>query len=436
MMSVPHKKPEGGPTATLILDGQEYTLPVIAGTTGDRVIDISNLRQLTGGVTTFDPAFANTASCRSAISWIDGEEGVLTYRGLPIETLAKERVSFVETAWLLIFGHLPTEAQRDDFRNRLTEYSALHRSMNLHFNAFPPNGHPMAIMSSMINAMSTHDRPRITDEESFTDAAAKLMSKVRTIAAASYKASIGEPAIYPRYDLKYVENFMHMMFSLPYRACEPDPVAARALNLFFVLHADHGQNCSTSTVRMVGSSGANLFTSCSAGVCALWGDRHGGANVNAVLALQRIRDSGLIPRQYLAKAKDSGERISGFGHRVYRNWDPRARIFRSVVGPLLDTMHKPDPLLDVAMELEEAVLADDYFIERRLYPNVDFYSGIVLRALGIPLNMFTVMFAIGRMAGWIAHWKEVFEDPTTRISRPRELYDGPVSTPWVPRGER
>lgn len=297
-------------------------MPVIAGTTGDRVIDISNLRQLTGGVTTFDPAFANTASCRSAISWIDGEEGVLTYRGLPIETLAKERVSFVETAWLLIFGHLPTEAQRDDFRNRLTEYSALHRSMNLHFNAFPPNGHPMAIMSSMINAMSTHDRPRITDEESFTDAAAKLMSKVRTIAAASYKASIGEPAIYPRYDLKYVENFMHMMFSLPYRAYEPDPVAARALNLFFVLHADHGQNCSTSTVRMVGSSGANLFTSCSAGVCALWGDRHGGANVNAVLALQRIRNSGLTPRQYLAKAKDSGERISGFGHRVYRNWDP------------------------------------------------------------------------------------------------------------------
>lgn len=306
MMSVPNKKPEGGPTATLILDSQEYTLPVIAGTTGDRVIDISNLRQLTGGVTTFDPAFANTASCRSAISWIDGEEGVLTYRGLPIETLAKERVSFVETAWLLIFGHLPTEAQRDDFRNRLTEYSALHRSMNLHFNAFPPNGHPMAIMSSMINAMSTHDRPRITDEESFTDAAAKLMSKVRTIAAASYKASIGEPAIYPRYDLKYVENFMHMMFSLPYRAYEPDPVAARALNLFFVLHADHGQNCSTSTVRMVGSSGANLFTSCSAGVCALWGDRHGGANVNAVLALQRIRNSGLTPRQYLAKAKDSG----------------------------------------------------------------------------------------------------------------------------------
>ena len=237
-MSVPNQKPKGEATATLILDGQEYTLPVITGTTGDRVIDISNLRQLTGGVTTFDPAFANTASCRSAISWIDGEAGVLTYRGLPIEALAQERVSFVETAWLLIFGHLPTEAQRDDFRNRLTEYSALHRSMNLHFNAFPPNGHPMAIMSSMINAMSTHDRPRITDEESFTDAAAKLMSKVRTIAAASYKASIGEPAIYPRYDLKYVENFMHMMFSLPYRDYEPDPVAARALNLFFVLHAD------------------------------------------------------------------------------------------------------------------------------------------------------------------------------------------------------
>ena len=336
------QKPSQRGTATLILDGQEYSLPVLIGTTGDRVIDISDLRQMTGDVTTFDPAFANTASCRSAISWIDGEEGVLTYRGLPIETFAEEKVSFVETAWLLIFGELPTEAQRDDFRNRLTEYSALHRSMDLHFNAFPPNGHPMAIMSSMINAMSTHDRPRITDEESFTDAAAKLMSKVRTIAAASYKASIGEPAIYPRYDLKYVENFMHMMFSLPYRDYEPDPIAARALNLFFVLHAEHGQNCSTSTVRMVGSSGANLFTSCSAGVCALWGDRHGGANVNAVRALQRIHDSGLSSRQYLAKAKDSGERISGFGHRVYRNWDPRAKILRGVVCCLLYTSDAAD----------------------------------------------------------------------------------------------
>lgn len=423
-------------TCTLTLDGHDYTLPVRTGSTGDRVIDISGLRAATGGVTTFDPSFANTSACESSISWIDGENGKLTYRGIPIETLAGEKVSFVETAWLLIFGSLPTKAEREHFTELLTEYSSLHRSMDLHFNAFPPNGHPMAIMSSMINAMSTHDRPKITDDLSFTESAAKLLSKVRTIAAASYKASIGEPAIYPRYDLKYVENFMHMMFSLPYRPFEADPIVARALNLFFVLHADHGQNCSTSTVRMVASSGANLFTSCSAGVCALWGPRHGGANVDAVLALQKIRDSGLTPRQYVARAKDNGERISGFGHRIYRNWDPRARILRGACEQLLDSLNRSDPLLDIARELEEAVLADDYFVERRLFPNVDFYSGIVLRALNIPLNMFTVMFAIGRMPGWIAHWREVKSDPKGKIARPRDLYVGPDSTPWVPRSQR
>lgn len=423
-------------TCTLTLDGHEYTLPVRTGSTGDRVIDISGLRAATGGVTTFDPSFANTSSCESSISWIDGENGRLTYRGIPIETLASEKVSFVEVAWLLIFGSLPTKAEREHFTELLTEYSSLHRSMDLHFNAFPPNGHPMAIMSSMINAMSTHDRPKITDEMSFTDSAAKLLSKVRTIAAASYKASIGEPAIYPRYDLKYVENFMHMMFSLPYRPFEADPIVARALNLFFVLHADHGQNCSTSTVRMVASSGANLFTSCSAGVCALWGPRHGGANVDAVQALQKIKDSGLTPRQYVARAKDNGERISGFGHRIYRNWDPRARILRGTCSQLLDSLNRTDPLLDIARELEDAVLSDDYFVERRLFPNVDFYSGIVLRALSIPLNMFTVMFAIGRMPGWIAHWREATSDPKGKIARPRDLYVGPDKTAWVPRSQR
>ncbi|MDN6556420.1 MAG: citrate synthase [Acidipropionibacterium acidipropionici] len=426
----------GDETCTLTLDGHEYTLPVRTGSTGDRVIDISGLRAATGGVTTFDPSFANTSSCESSISWIDGENGRLTYRGIPIETLASEKVSFVEVAWLLIFGSLPTKAEREHFTELLTEYSSLHRSMDLHFNAFPPNGHPMAIMSSMINAMSTHDRPKITDEMSFTDSAAKLLSKVRTIAAASYKASIGEPAIYPRYDLKYVENFMHMMFSLPYRPFEADPIVARALNLFFVLHADHGQNCSTSTVRMVASSGANLFTSCSAGVCALWGPRHGGANVDAVQALQKIKDSGLTPRQYVARAKDNGERISGFGHRIYRNWDPRARILRGTCSQLLDSLNRTDPLLDIARELEDAVLSDDYFVERRLFPNVDFYSGIVLRALSIPLNMFTVMFAIGRMPGWIAHWREATSDPKGKIARPRDLYVGPDNTAWVPRSQR
>lgn len=425
-----------GETCTLTLEGKEYTLPVLTGSTGKRSIDISTLREVTGGVTTFDPSFANTASCGSEISWIDGENGELTYRGIPIETLAREKVSFLETAWLLIFGKLPTAAESTRFGELLAEYSALHRSMALHFNAFPPNGHPMAIMSSMINAMSTHDRPRVTDEESFTESAAKLLSKVRTIAAASYKASIGEPNIYPRFDLRYVENFLHMMFSLPYKKYETDPVVADALNLFFVLHADHGQNCSTSTVRMVASSGANLFTSCAAGVCALWGPRHGGANVNAVKGLQRIAESGLTPAQYVARVKDNKERIPGFGHRIYRNWDPRAKILRSSCDRLLDSLNRTDPLLDIARQLEQAVLADDYFIERRLYPNVDFYSGIVLRALNIPLNMFTVMFSIGRMAGWIAQWKEVHDDPRGRIDRPRQLYRGPASTPWVPIEER
>ncbi|VEI02864.1 Citrate synthase 1 [Acidipropionibacterium jensenii] len=425
-----------GQTCTLTLDGKEYTLPVLTGTTGARSIDISGLRAATGGVTTFDPSFANTASCSSAISSIDGENGVLTYRGIPIETFATEHISFTETAWLLIFGKLPTTAEIERFGALLTKYSALHRSMDLHFNAFPPNGHPMAIMSSMINAMSTHDRPRITDDESFIESAAKLLSKVRTIAAASYKASIGEPAIYPRFDLRYVENFLHMMFSLPYEPFEADPVVAEALNLFLVLHADHGQNCSTSTVRMVGSSGANLFTSCAAGVCALWGPRHGGANANAVKGLERIHESGLTPRQYVAKVKDERQRIPGFGHRIYRNWDPRAKILRRACDQLLDTLNRTDPLLDIARELEQVVLADDYFVERRLFPNVDFYSGIVLRALNIPLNMFTVMFSIGRTAGWIAQWKEVHDDPRGRIDRPRQLYRGAAHTEWTPPEDR
>jgi len=425
-----------GETCTLTLEGKEYVFPVLVGTTGKKTIDISGLRESSGGITTFDPSFANTASCSSAISWIDGEKGELTYRGIPIETIAEKKMSFTETAWLLIFGKLPTEAENENFGGLLAEYSALHRSMELHFNAFPPNGHPMAIMSSMINAMSTHDRPRITDEESFTESAAKLLSKVRTIAAASYKASVGEPNIYPRHDLKYVENFLHMMFSLPYRKFETDPVISDALNLFFVLHADHGQNCSTSTVRMVASSGANLFTSCAAGVCALWGPRHGGANVNAVKGLEDIADSGLTPKQYVARVKDNKGRIPGFGHRIYRNWDPRAKILRATCNELLDKLNRTDPLLDIAQDLEQVVLDDDYFIERRLYPNVDFYSGIVLRALNIPLNMFTVMFSIGRMAGWIAQWKEVHDDPKGRIDRPRQLYRGPALTPWIPIEER
>ena len=360
-------------TATLTIDGVVHELPIVTGTMGERAIDISRLRASTGLIT-LDDGYGNTGSCRSAITFIDGDKGILRYRGIPIEQLAENGSSFVETAWLVIFGSLPTQAERDHFSELLTASSALHPDMAKHFDAFPESGHPMAIMNSMINAMSTHTRPRITDDESFLRAAAHLMSKVRTIAAASYKSYRGEPIVYPRNDLKYVENLLHMMFSLPYNNYEASPEVARALNLFFVLHADHEQNCSTSTVRMVASSQANLYTACSAGVAALWGPRHGGANMAAVQMLQQIHDSGMSTDTYVAQVKDrqAGIRLMGFGHRVYRNFDPRSRILRTAVVDLLDSMDIHDPLLDIAMELEDVALNDPYFIERKLYPNVDF----------------------------------------------------------------
>ncbi|MEL4503432.1 citrate synthase [Luteococcus sp. H138] len=424
-------------TAQLIIDGKTYDLPVITGSMGEQAIDITRLRAETGLIT-LDDGYANTGACQSAISYIDGDQGILRYRGVPIEELAQHKSSFVETAWLVIFGKLPTQAERDHFTELLTKYSALHPDMSKHFDAFPESGHPMAIMNSMINAMSTHTRPRITDDDSFLSAAAHLMSKVRTIAAASYKSYKGEPLIYPRHDLKYVENLLHMMFSLPYKNYEPSPEVQRALNLFFVLHADHEQNCSTSTVRMVASSQANLYTACSAGVAALWGPRHGGANMATVQMLQKIKDSGMSTDEFVAQVKDksSGIRLMGFGHRVYRNFDPRSRILKSAVHELLEAQGTHDPLLDIALELEDVALNDPYFVERKLYPNVDFYSGIMLRAIGIPLNMYTVMFAIGRMPGWIANWKEVNEDPSGRIYRPRQVYVGPDQVKWVPRHQR
>ncbi|MDN5563966.1 MULTISPECIES: citrate synthase [Luteococcus] len=424
-------------TATLTIDGKTYELPVVTGTMGERALDISKLRATTGLIT-LDDGYGNTGSCSSAISFIDGERGILRYRGIPIEQLAAGKSSFVETAWLVIFGKLPTQAERDHFSELLSESSALHPDMSKHFEAFHESGHPMAIMNSMINAMSTHTRPRITDGESFLHATAHLMSKVRTIAAASYKTHKGEPLIYPRHDLKYVENLQHMMFSLPYRNYESTPEVQRALNLFFVLHADHEQNCSTSTVRMVASSQANLYTACSAGVAALWGPRHGGANMAAVQMLQQIHRSGMSTAEYVAQVKDksTGIKLQGFGHRVYRNFDPRSRILKTAVDELLQAQGVHDPLLDIALELEDVALNDPYFVERKLYPNVDFYSGILLRAVGIPLNMYTVMFAIGRMPGWIANWKEATEDPAGRIYRPRQVYVGPDEVEWVPRDQR
>ncbi len=424
-------------TAKLVIDGVEHELPVVVSTTGERHLDISQLRAQTG-LTTLDTSFANTASCRSAITYIDGEQGLLRYRGIPIEELAKNKISFIETAWLLIYGQLPDEEERTRFSELFTHHAALHHDMNKHFDAFPANGHPMAIMSSMINAMSTHYRPRVTDEESFQLAATRLMSRVRTIAAASYKSSIGEPLIYPRPDLDYVRNLLHMMFSVPYDDHDPSPEAARALNLFFVLHADHEQNCSTSTVRMVASGQANMYAAASAGVSALWGPLHGGANVEVVQMLERMRRDGTSAQHMLAQVKDkkSGAKLMGFGHRVYRNFDPRAKLLKNAADELLESMQVNDPTLPLAMELEQAALADDYFVERKLYPNVDFYSGIILRALGIPLNMFTVMFAIGRTPGWIAHWKEVRDDSTQRIQRPRQVYTGVPEARFVPRADR
>ncbi len=425
-------------TCRIELDGTSHEFPVVRGTEDDKAIDISALRDRTGYIT-LDDGYGNTGSCRSAITYIDGDNGILRYRGIPIEQLA-ENSSFVETAWLVIFGRLPTVEDRERFSALLTEHSMLHHSMRKHFEGFPPNAHPMAILSAMINALSCHepDIMEIEDDSTLEIAAARLMSKVRTIAAASYKSSIGVPLIYPRMDLKYVENFLHMMFSVPYREYEPVPEVARALNLFLVLHADHEQNCSTSTVRMVASSEANMFASCSAGVCALWGPLHGGANVAVIEMLEFIRRSGMNVQEYVdrVKNKDARLRLMGFGHRVYKNFDPRSKILKQAADDMLETLNINDPLLDIALKLEEIALSDPYFIERKLYPNVDFYSGIILRAIGLPLNMFTVMFAIGRMPGWIANWKEIHDDPKGRIYRPRQIYIGERQHDWTPREDR
>ncbi len=427
-----------GDTAKLELDGTIYELPVVTGSTGEKAIDISQLRNQSGYIT-LDEGYANTGSCRSAITYIDGEKGQLSYRGIPIETLA-ERSTFIETAWLVIFGRLPTEIEREHFSEMLSENAALHTQMRAHFAAFAEQANPMAILSAMINAISTHDRPKIDPDDDVTleRYAANLMSKVRTIAAGSYKTSIGEPLIYPRRDLLYTQNFLHMMFSLPYQEFEPKPEAVHALNLFWLLHADHEQNCSTSTVRMVASGEANLYASCSAGVVALWGGRHGGANVATVQMLQRMRREGLSPREFLAQVKDkkSNIRLSGFGHRIYKSYDPRAKLLEKAATDLLAATANNDPLLPLAQELAQEALNDDYFRERSLYPNVDFYSGVILRAVGIPLNMFTVMFAIGRMPGWIANWRELNNDPTGRIYRPRQLYTGPTTTKWREYADR
>jgi citrate synthase len=424
--------------AILKVGDKTWELPLRYGTEGEVAIDISKLRSQTGMIT-LDDSYGNTGSCESAITFIDGDNGILRYRGYPIEQLA-DHSTFVETAYLLIFGELPKQPVLLEFRRLLSEHEFIHEDMRNHFEGFPPNAHPMAILSAMINAMGAYQPAILQPEEEarFLEGAARIMSKVRTIAAASYKKSLGQPMIYPRYDLQYVPNFLHMMFSKPYQPYEPLPEVVSAIRQILILHADHEQNCSTSTVRMVGSSQANLYASVAAGVCALWGPLHGGANQAAVQMLAQIHESGEKPEAIIAKVKDktSKIRLMGFGHRVYKSYDPRAKILKKACDVMLEKLGIRDPLLEIAKKLEEAALKDPYFVERNLYPNVDFYSGIIMRAIGIPVNMFPVMFAIGRMPGWIAHWREGFLNPISRIHRPRQLYMGATTRNYVPLVDR
>ncbi len=412
-------------TAKIILDGKTYEYPVVVGSEGEKAIDIKKLRADSGYIT-IDEGYGNTGSCQSDITFIDGDKGILRHRGYAIEDLSAN-ATFVQTAWLLMFGELPDDAQRKKFSDLLTEHAPLHEDLMSHFDGFPRGAPPMAILSSMINAVACYhpDILHIENEDQFLVSAAKIMSKVRTIAAYAHRKSIGRPLIYPNPNYKYCGNFLHMMFSKPYDDYQIHPDIERALNLFFILHADHEQNCSTSTVRIVGSAKTNLFTSLAAGVCALWGPLHGGANVEVIEMLTQIKNAGKKPADIIAMAKDknSGFKLMGFGHRVYKNFDPRAKILKEQVDKVLKLIKVEDPLLDIARNLEELALKDTYFVERKLYPNVDFYSGILLRAIGIPVNMFTVMFAIGRMPGWTANWKEL-NDQDTRINRPRQIYTG------------
>ena len=424
--------------ATLTLGDTQYELPVITGSEGERAIDIRDLRARTGHIT-LDPGFGNTGSCESAITFIDGEQGILRYRGIPIEAFAASP-NFGEVAWLLICGSLPTQDEYDAFSADLTRFANLDEGMKHQFEGFPRTAPPMAILSAMINALSCFhpELHELENEGQFRIASARLISKIRTIAAYAFRHSRGLPYIYPDPNLRYVPNFLHMMFSQPYKQYVCPQMVRDALNLILILHADHEQNCSTSTVRVVGSSGANLFASCAAGVCALWGPLHGGANVEVLTMLEQIHHGNMTPEEYvrLAKDKDSKVRLMGFGHRVYKNFDPRAKMLGEVAEKLLPHLCGNDPLLDIARRLEEIALSDPYFIERKLYPNVDFYSGILLRAMGIPTNMFTVMFAIGRLPGWIAHWWEQHMTPGNRIARPRQIYTGRQESVYVPIDQR
>ncbi len=424
-------------TATIVLDGKSYELPVVRGTEGEKAVDISGLRKASGFIT-LDRGYENTGSCRSAITFIDGEKGVLRYRGYPIEDLA-EHSTFTEVAYLLLYGELPTVTQLEEFSTFLNESSLIHEDMLHFFVGFPRGSHPMGILATTVASLSTfYPIPDQLDGKAERQILANLISQVRTIAAISYKESIGEPIVYPSYKLRYVPNFLTMMFSSPVKSYELDDDIVRAIDLFFILHADHEQNCSTSTVRMTGSSLANVYAVISAGISALWGPRHGGANQAVITMLRQILAEGGDGTEFIRRAKDRNttERLMGFGHRVYKSHDPRAVILKKHCHRLLGKPGMNDPLFDIAQRLEEIALKDEYFLSRNLYPNVDFYSGLILRAAGIPYDMFTVLFAIGRTPGWLAHWREMYHGDGFRIARPRQVYTGPNSRAWVPRERR
>ena len=420
------------------LKDSSFEAPIILGSENEKAIDIAQLRAKTGLVT-IDPAFMNTASTKSAITFLDGEKGILRYRGIPIEQLA-EQSTFVEVAYLLIYGELPKEAELNKFSNLLTRHSLIHEDMKHFFDGFPSSAHPMAVLSSMVCSLSAYypEEIDLTRKDELDVTIARLISKIRTIAAFAYKKSIGQPFVYPKNDLKYCANFINMMFSVPAEPYVVDPEIEKVMNLLLILHADHEQNCSTSTVRLVGSSKANLFASIAAGILALWGPLHGGANQEVIEMLQLIKKDGGDVKKYVALAKDKNSdfRLMGFGHRVYKNFDPRAKIIKAACDKVLAKLGINDPLLDIAKQLEEAALSDSYFVERKLYPNVGFYSGIIYRAMGIPTQMFTVLFAMARTVGWVAQWKEMIEDDKQKIGRPRQLFTGSAPRPFVPLNKR
>jgi citrate synthase len=412
-------------SAKLIIEDQTLELPIITGSENEKAIDITKLRSTTGYIT-MDPGYGNTGSCISDITFIDGEKGILQYRGYPIEELAKG-TSFTDVAHLLIYGNMDESDGKSNFKQQIKKHANIHEDMKRFFDGFPLSAHPMAILSSMVTALSAFNSDSDSHESEIIDLnIAKLIAKVKTIAAYSYRKSQGLPFLYPDSNLNYVDNFLHMMFSDSQEEYQQNPVMSEVLNLLLILHADHEQNCSTSTVRMTGSSHANLFATISAGIAALWGPRHGGANQAVIEMLERIKQDGGDYKKYvnLAKDKNSDFKMMGFGHRVYKNYDPRASVIKDAASRVLNALEINDPLLEIAQNLERIALEDDYFVERKLYPNVDFYSGIIYRAMGIPTNMFTVMFALGRLPGWLAHWREMILDPSARINRPRQIYIG------------